>query len=257
MASILDKIEAAPEEVQPLVPTKKPVNPSDLFIVSIGYVIATMLSGLTMNNMGDCVDELADNLGKTGVDIGGVFISRGVGCIVGTFLAPILLNFEFPSIELSVAGVLISCIYLPFITNTAMMYTVFFIVGTLVGIVDTGCISKLRNIQGENAGLWMSANIAAFSVSGVFAPLLQMIWDNLYFIFFIDAGVALFVLLWLVFQPKIEASNQPAKDLVEGHIVKHYYAEIAAFWGIFGFIGAAGINYFFVLMMCLLCRHCH
>lgn len=213
---------------------------SDLTLASIGYVIGTALSGITYISMSDCIDQFATDVGESSVSIGSVFILRGIGSVVGTFITPVLLMYpNIPSIEISVIAVLLLCVWLPFNTSLAALYIIFFLAGTFIGVVDTGCMTKLRQIQGQNAGAWMSANIAAFSVAGMMAPLLQIIWDNVYFIFFINAGFAGFVLFWLVFQPKVESCSevqQQTKDVIE---VEHYYVEYAAFWGIFGTIGGS------------------
>ena len=127
--------------------------------------------------IGSTLEALAANVGHTTTEIGSIFLSRGVGSILGAISCSKLFYWYNGNDVLTGALSVVSMVLLvlPFSTYVSELHIFFFILGAGTAITDTGCQLMTRRMHGSNAGPWLGANAAVFGLSAASVPLLEMI----------------------------------------------------------------------------------
>ena len=213
--------------------------------MGVAYMLAMGVCGIVLVALGSTLSDLAAKCGTTATDIGTVFITRGIGAILGAlFSSKLYLWFQGNYVlagSLSFIALLLLC--LPFNKSVELLHILFLFLGMGTAITDTGCQIMTRKLHGKTAGPWLGANTVAFGISGALVPLIEIISNNLivqyYSIFFIVMLVTLFV----IFGPNPEKKGRlvggpPKRPGATGPAESpHYHVEIVIAIMVFFYIG--------------------
>jgi len=147
------------------------------FLQSVAYLSAIAVCGMGLVVIGSTLQQLAAGVGRTPTAIGAVFISRGVGSIVGAASCARLYKWYPGNDVLTVALVCIAVVLLllPFTVYVTQLHLYFFFLGAGTSVTDLGCQLMTRKLHGANAGPWLGANAAIFGLSAACVPLAELI----------------------------------------------------------------------------------
>jgi len=221
---VVDEESTVPTELDcchtPVVGHKFTVN--ELYISSVGFVFANGLCGLISVAFAANIEALAENVGTKSVDIGGVFIVRGVGNIAGSLLFPMILRMGETNSIAEINGTQIIALFtalfvaitacVSFCTSEVLLYFLFFGSGLFGSLVDTGCMSLLHKVHREKAGPWMTASILAFTVSAVISVFIQAVSNSTLLNFVCISIIGVVSFLWLLLQTNIEPRGEHNND---------------------------------------------
>jgi predicted MFS family arabinose efflux permease len=216
----------------------------DKLIASIGYMCAMGVCGIVLVALGSTLASLAEKVGKTATEVGTVFITRGLGAILGAIFSAKLYRW-FQGNHVMFVGLLCISILLtimPFNTSNIALHILFLFLGVGTAVTDTGCQIMTRKLHGKKAGPWLGANTVSFGISGAFVPLIEIFTDSLYVQYFAMMIIVFAVALILGIGPNPEASGRlhsgppPRPDGGKGKI-PHYNVEIVIGIMVFFFIG--------------------
>jgi len=208
------------------------------------YMAAMGVSGLVLAAIGQVLSKLAQNLGMVAIDIGSVFLVRGLGAIIGAMLSAKLYVWFKVNIVIGVGLVLVAWIFLliPYNKSYFMLHMYFMLLGVVTAVMDTGCQIMTRKIHGKAAGPWLGANTVAFGMAGALVPLVDMLTHSttmgLTVHAFVIAGVCVFV--YTAPDPEPSGSAvvrlpQKPRDSRQG---QHYRVEVLVSVMVFLFMGS-------------------
>lgn len=171
------------------------------FILGSAYMLAMGSCGIILVAIGSSLDGLAELAGSSGVGVGGVFISRGVGSISGAILSAKMYSSFSGNIVITSALILVVLLLsiLPCNRSVIGLHILFLLLGLQTSIIDTGkfrinkldfvrtdgilfatgCQILTRKLHGKNAGPWLGANTVAFGLSASLVPLLEIYVTNM------------------------------------------------------------------------------
>eukprot|EP00640_Fibrocapsa_japonica_P001010 CAMPEP_0113937060 /NCGR_PEP_ID=MMETSP1339-20121228/3762_1 /TAXON_ID=94617 /ORGANISM="Fibrocapsa japonica" /LENGTH=519 /DNA_ID=CAMNT_0000939687 /DNA_START=422 /DNA_END=1981 /DNA_ORIENTATION=+ /assembly_acc=CAM_ASM_000762 len=174
--------------------------------------MAMGVCGIVLVSLGMTLPALAENCGTTSVQLGSVFVARGMGALLGPLAsAPLYSNFPHPNTILGGTLMLLATVLLsmPMITKVATLHFSFGMLGFCTALADTGCQIMTRTLHGREAGPWLGGNTAVFGLAGACVPLLayfDLDVSGIYTLITILSGlVALVVLL----SPTVESGTFP------------------------------------------------
>ena len=229
--------------------TKDDVNliagvPQDVLVMGIGYMLAMGVCGIVLVALGSTLEDLAVNVGKSATEIGTVFITRGLGAVLGAFFSAKLYKW-FAGNTVMFFGLLSICILLlalPFVKSDVLLHVFFLFLGLMTAITDTGCQIMTRKLHGKFAGPWLGANTVSFGISGAFVPIIEIFTSSLYIQYFSMSGIVFLVALMIGLGPNPEKNGRllsvpPRKP--DGQIgeIPHFRVEIVIGFMVFFFIG--------------------
>jgi len=116
------------------------------------------------------LSKLAENLSLHAIDIGSVFLMRGIGAILGAMLSAKL--YVLPKGNVMGMGFLLVVLTFLLLSYNASYYALhlhFLLVGVATGVTDTGYQIMTSTIHRKCAGPWLAANTAAFGLAGAIA----------------------------------------------------------------------------------------
>lgn len=216
--------------------------------LGMAYMLAMGVCGIVLVAIGSTLEDLAEALDTTSVELGSVFVARGIGAICGAIFSAKLYFWFYGNSVMMVALIALSFLLftLPFVPSVVLLHIHFLFLGLGTAVVDTGCQIMTRKIHGKEAGPWLGANTVAFGISGSLVPILEFVSSSLYVQYSILMCVSLGVMAILFFSPNPEL-NDPAKqnkhnqDLVKPKHkeidVPHYRVEWAISVMVFWLIG--------------------
>ncbi|KAG5189814.1 major facilitator superfamily domain-containing protein [Tribonema minus] len=139
------------------------------------YMLSMGMCGVVLVALGSTLQELAEHCGTVSTDVGSVFIARGVGAVLGAVgSAQLYRKFNGNAvITCALAALCGALLWLPFVTDVALLHVVFLCLGLSTAITDTGCQIMTRRVHGPSAGPWLGANTVAFGLSGALVPLVS------------------------------------------------------------------------------------
>ena len=225
-----------------------PINPELLsdekFLASIGYMLSMGVCGIVLVALGSTLGSLAANVGLDATEVGTVFITRGVGAILGAIFSAKLYQW-FPGNYVMFVGLIsisLLLICLPYNRSDVLLHILFLFLGVCTAVTDTGCQIMTRKLHGKTAGPWLGANTVSFGISGAFVPLIGIFTDSLmvqyYAIFIIVVCVSLLVGLGPNPEKDRRLPSGPPRRPDGGMgQVPHYNVEIVIGIMVFFFIG--------------------
>ena len=194
-----------PQVIAHAVPTK-----TQLYLMGIGYMLAMGVCGVVLVALGSTLDDLAAKCGTTSTKIGTVFVTRGIGAIIGALgSSKLYLWFQGNYVltgSLTFLTILLLC--LPFNESVAMLHILFLLLGVGTAVTDTGCQIMTRKLHGKTAGPWLGANTVAFGISGALVPLVEIITTNLIAQYYVICFFVLAVALFVYFGPNPESNGR-------------------------------------------------
>ena len=241
--------ESSPLLSSPSPSVKSKFTDFDILSESLSFVCVSGIVGLTNVSFGDNIETLATNVGYTSVEIGGVFVIRCIGSILGALIFPVF-SFSFGGLTTLISTFIVFIAvtaYVSFCNSLWLLYILFFLSGFCGAVADTSSMTLMRRLHGKEAGPWMSTCIMAYSVAGVFSLVIQAVSPSVTVSFETIALLALIVLLWIIFENHVVADNykQPALQCTsseaatpDGHY--YYYVESICAISLFGLMGSAG-----------------
>jgi Na+/melibiose symporter-like transporter len=131
--------------------------PNDKLVMGIGYMLAMGVCGIVLVALGSTLEALAANVGKTATEIGTVFITRGIGAILGAISSAKLYQW-FAGNYIMFGGlffITILLIALPFVRSDVLLHFFFLFLGLGTAVTDTGCQIMTRKLHGKAAGPWL------------------------------------------------------------------------------------------------------
>lgn len=140
------------------------------------------------------------------VQVGSVFIARGIGAVLGAIVSSKLYiwmrgNTVMTAVLLFLTFILV---YMPFVVSVYVLHGTFFLMGLCTAIIDTGCQIMTRKLHGSHAGPWLGANTVAFGISGALVPLIGYLTGSLYVQYDILSAFACMTAVFLVVLPAPE-----------------------------------------------------
>ena len=147
------------------------------FLQSSAYLSAIAVCGMGLVVIGSTLEALAAGVGKLPTEIGSIFISRGVGSIVGAASCAKLYQWYNGNdiLTVSLACISVVLLLLPFTIYVGQLHVYFFFLGAGMSVTDLGCQLMTRKLHGANAGPWLGANAAIFGLSAACVPLAELI----------------------------------------------------------------------------------
>ena len=212
--------------------------------LGVAYLLSMGVCGLVFVAISSNLNSFAERCNTTFLKLGSVFLSRGIGSILGS-AASAKLYSVFPGNETIAASsfvVVVMLICMPSCRSLAFLHVYFFFCGMGTSLTDAGCQIMTRKIQGKKAGPWLGANTIAFGVAGAFVPLLEILTTDLYLQYLILAGISLGSVCSLWLGPDMEGYEnylrQKLKIKGRGNydveLVPHYRVEVVlagmGFW---------------------------
>ncbi len=216
-------------------------------LIVVGFLFSVAICGLNIVSYGENIEEIAVLVSQTSVEIGGIFLSRGFGSLIGCLLYPYLTSCISAMITMYISyiGAIAISTFLPFNKSVIVLYFLYFGIGLFISLINTGSVAMIRIIKGKDAGPWLSASIMLFSLFGMVSASIQTISSNIYFNFETVAIISFCSLLWLLLQPNVEAyyTKQLAEENKKHEIeeAEHYYVEILCASGLFCVVGCTAI----------------
>ena len=246
-AIVADKVALVESlgDVLPSIPVLEMEGYSDeKLIMGIGYMCAMGVCGIVLVALGSTLPSLAANVGKTATELGTVFITRGIGAILGAVLSAKLYQW-FQGNHVMFVGLLfisVLLIILPFNRSNVLLHILFLLLGVGTAITDTGCQIMTRKLHGKRAGPWLGANTVLFGISGAIVPLIEIFTESLFIQFFSMTGIVFIVALLVGLGPNPEQhgrlpSGPPRRPDGQRGVVPHYNVEIVIGIMVFFFIG--------------------
>jgi len=219
---------------------------SEKFRLSVSYLSAMGICGLILVAIASNLNVLAENCGTDFLNIGTVFIARGIGAIIGTILSAKLYTI-WPGNE-TIAGsmflVVIMLIAIPSCKSLPLLHLYFFICGFGSAITDTGCQIMTRKVQGKHAGPWLGANTVSFGLAGALVPVIELSNSDFYEQYLILAAISLASVISLWLGPDMEGYENFLREKLRGKskgsqdaVIPHYHVEIIIAVVVFFLVG--------------------
>lgn len=187
------------------------------WFVSLGIVYTIIVCGLATVAIGALIQDLAANVGRTSTDIGTVYVARGVGGIIGSFMSfPLFEHYNaVRSLMILHVVTFIAMMWLPVITDVVSLHIAYFVVGLVTAVIQAGSMVLLRKYHKEKAGPWLGAFGAAFCSAGLLVPAVQLVVPSFHYQFYVFSGIVFIGLIWLLLLPHI------AEDIHDHHYHAH------------------------------------
>jgi predicted MFS family arabinose efflux permease len=220
-----------------------------VLFLSLSYMFAMGVCGIVLVAIGSTLEDLSELVGQKATDLGGLFIDRGMGQILGAILSSKLYRW-FDGNHVLVFVLLVTSVMLirmPFCSDLLELRAEFFSLGLCTATIDTGCQIMTRKLHGRKAGPWLGSNAVAFGFSACIVPIIAAIDAKLNDQYFIMSAIVALVSLPLFFGAKAEDDENIAllQELhIEGidssnidQLVPHYYVEATIAVMLFCFVG--------------------
>jgi predicted MFS family arabinose efflux permease len=153
------------------------------FVLSSAYCLAMGVCGLVLVSIGLTLSDLSTRIGLDSAEqLGTVFISRGIGAVVGSLVSARLYH-EFSGnlvLATSLGGLALTTLVMPHNRSFLGIQFLFLCLGLGTSITDTGCQILTRKLHGEKAGPWLGLNTVAFGLSGALVPLISLVAHDIF-----------------------------------------------------------------------------
>ena len=189
----------APNEISPLLTateaTSSALSPEvlstlkyEILICSVGCLFAYFLNGLVALALSANIEAIAENVGVTSLDIGSIFIARGVGAVLSCFLYVLMVTFVAAThIMWGLLTLLpLVTVLITVCTSEAWMYFLFFSFGLVNGGITAGAICCIRNMH---LGPWLSVIMFLSYISAAMSFVMQAVTPSMEVDFYIFAGM--------------------------------------------------------------------
>ncbi len=197
------------------------------------YILIMFAGGAYSIAMGESIDDLAEQCGADATDASISFVSQGLGAFCGAISSAFLyqryfgLNIVF--VSLMITSVLL--VYLSFNSSLLLLYIIFFMIGYLDGVIETGMFIILRKVLSERAGLWLGFGQIGNAMGFTFGVVLESFIDSQYIIFGTVGSITCLLGFVLIFLVNDEKMLQIVKENISrGELsltqLPHYYVEI-------------------------------
>lgn len=210
---------------------------------AIGYLLAMGICGLVLVALGSLLNDLAENVGMSSIQIASVFLCRGGGAVSGALISSrIYSKFNGNRIIIvAIFWITFFLIILPFVKRYWVLNVVFFCLGFGTALTDTGCQIMTRKLHGKKAGPWLGANTVSFSVFGILVPIIELLTEQLLPQLAVISIVSFVIGMYLCTCPD-PTENQlfappPIRTLQDRSVKIHYHAEIVISGMVFCFVG--------------------
>jgi len=218
------------------------------FYISLSLVYSFIVCGLVTVALGAALEDLAGDVGYEATAIGSIYVARGVGSVLGSFLS--FYVFEYSNaVRALVANEVLAALVtaaMPFITRLWTLHAAYFMIGCVTSVLQAGSMLLLRKIHKEKAGPWLGAFGASFVSAGIAVPALQLLFPSLTPQFLLIAVLVLCGACWLLTLPPLredihssveDSQPLPIHQPPEQLIAPHYWAECVVAAMIFLAIG--------------------
>ncbi|XP_074846822.1 sodium-dependent glucose transporter 1 [Carettochelys insculpta] len=137
--------------------------------------------GISIAGLGPTFQDLAANVNKNVSDIYYIFVGRSMGYLGGSVIGGILFDSMNPHLllGLTMLGTAAGHYAIPWCKKALLLTALMSVVGTSMGILDTGGNVLVLNIWGAEAGPHMQALHFSFALGAFVAPILtKMVLGN-------------------------------------------------------------------------------
>ncbi|CAM9594628.1 unnamed protein product [Pylaiella littoralis] len=185
--------------------------------VGASYVLTMGISGIVLVALASSLRDLAISLDKTSVQIGAVFLTRGVGAALGNIVSSKLYMWVRGKITIAVALFLLAAnlLLVPLAYDVGRLHLNFLSLGFVTAIVDAGCQLMTRRLHGSAAGPWLGANTVSFGLGGALAPLVGLLTGSLMVEYAILASAAFLIGCFLVVLPSPDVEPAPREEYIQ------------------------------------------
>lgn len=107
---------------------------------------------------GASIEDIASRLGYRATEIASIYVSRGIGSILGSFAsAPIFtLNNAVRALIATYLLTIIVMLLIPLVPLSGL-HLLYFLIGALTSVISSGSILLIRKIHKGHAGPWLGA----------------------------------------------------------------------------------------------------
>lgn len=189
------------------------------FLKTCAYMSSIGVVGMVLVVIGSTLEELALGVQRNATEIGSVFLSRGVGAMLGAASCSKIfaLYNGHDVLTAALASISLCLMVMPFSVWVGELHLFFFILGAGTAVVDTGCQLMTRRLHGSNAGPWLGANAAVFGISAACVPLMEMVTTDIFTRYISFSAVALFASSLTIYISSIECmSNYHSIPITKG-----------------------------------------
>jgi predicted MFS family arabinose efflux permease len=236
-----------------------PYSMKTITYISFSLVYCYMICGVVTVAIGATLEDLAADVGYSSTDIGTVYVARGIGSILGSFVCFYIFEAQSPIRTLATAEA-VTCLTifaLPFITSLYTLHVAYFIIGALNSVMQTGAMHVLRNLHGDRAGPWLGGLGACFVSAGVIVPGVQLLTASLLWQCVVFGGLIVIGVLWFLTLPDVFSEMKRLHELnleknsehtegIESDRIPHYWAELMVASMIFLIIGGGDAVTFYI-----------
>eukprot|EP00640_Fibrocapsa_japonica_P001173 CAMPEP_0113939948 /NCGR_PEP_ID=MMETSP1339-20121228/6157_1 /TAXON_ID=94617 /ORGANISM="Fibrocapsa japonica" /LENGTH=424 /DNA_ID=CAMNT_0000943597 /DNA_START=12 /DNA_END=1286 /DNA_ORIENTATION=+ /assembly_acc=CAM_ASM_000762 len=209
------------------------------WLLGIAYMLAMGICGIVLVALGSTLEYLAENCKTSSVEIGSVFIARGIGSIFGSIMSAKIYIWGPPRLMMisALLGFALALAWLPLVTSVTTLHVLFLVLGICTAVVDTGCQILTRKLHGAEAGPWLGGNTVAFGLAAAFVPILAYVTDDDAAQFIILVGITVFasVLVFLPPEPRPDLIPPPAMKKSSHNNNKAQTYEIELLLGVMAF----------------------
>ncbi|XP_032647714.1 sodium-dependent glucose transporter 1 [Chelonoidis abingdonii] len=130
--------------------------------------------GMSIAVLGPTFQDLAANVNKNVSDIYYIFMGRSLGYLVGSVIGGIVFDCMNPHLllGLTMLGTAVGLYAIPWCKKALLLTALMSVIGTSMGVLDTGGNVLALNIWGAEAGPHMQALHFSFALGAVVAPIL-------------------------------------------------------------------------------------
>lgn len=108
-------------------------NRKTMFVISLSLVYCFVACGLVTVALGAALEDLAQNVGFHPTEIGTIYVARGVGSVLGSFLSFYVFEYSNAVRALVMNEVLAAIVTasMPFITHLWTLHAAYFAIGDI------------------------------------------------------------------------------------------------------------------------------
>jgi predicted MFS family arabinose efflux permease len=209
-----------PREKEASISSQVRYSSSIFLFLSLGILSCYVICGLVLAALGASVEDIAHDVGYAATDIAAIYVSRGFGSIIGSFLSgPLFSNFNaVKSLTIVYIFTIATIVFLPFISSLFLLHVAYFSFGAITSVIGSGSMVLIRKVHQDKAGPWIGAIGVALSGSGVLVTIVQIFVHSIRNQFFTYASLVCLGVVWLQSLPFICEDIHPSKNSHGGFV---------------------------------------
>ena len=221
------------------------VSVYEKYLFGTQYLLSNFVCGLILVTLGVLLENLAVNNGYKSIDIGSLFLARGVGLLLGHISSPTWYKWFRGRFVLAAAFLGISFTLAQLSSSNMLgIYIAFLILGIETSLIETGSEIMILKVYGNEAVLWQAAGSLTYAFAGIIVPIVVLLLDRQDHQCYLLSFIVFIVAVIHALGPKYPGMyGSPTGDVCMklpanyDQNMKNWYGYLIAFMG-FWFIGS-------------------